>query len=152
MYCTIDNLHKRLPKSLIVKLIDDERVHTDSFTLEMTERIDEVVTAADGIIDSYLQGHYAVPLSTVPIIINEIATDIAVYKLYKRRPGTEIPSDIVDDYKAAEKRLEKIQSGKINLGIPEASGGDEETKSKGRDYRVSKKRRYFDRSTLDRIV
>lgn len=150
-YCTRKDLEKRLPLTLIVKLTDDERVYVDSDTPDMLRRIREVLGAATGIIDSYLSGHYQVPLSDVPVIISDIATDIAVYKLYKRRPGTEIPQDIADDYRNAEKRLEKIQAGKINLDVNELNETDEKV-SRGKDYRVTRKDRYFGKNVLDRMV
>ncbi len=77
------------------------------------------------------------------MILKDTALDLAVYKFYKRRAGTEIPADIVDDYKNAEKRLEKIQSGKINLDIPKSEKENLSISSAGQGHYWSGRQNYI---------
>lgn len=67
--------------------------------------------SADGEINEYLAGRYALPLSFVPAGIVSIALDIVRFRLYDESP-LEI---VVERYKRAVQRLRDISDGRAVL-------------------------------------
>jgi len=84
----------------------------DGTTLN-TAVINEALTDADGIIDSYLlAGGYTVPLTApYPGVIKSIERSIVVYKLFER--GNGLNEAAVKYYDEAILNLEKIRDGKM---------------------------------------
>ena len=68
-------------------------------------------------IDSHLQGRFLLPLPFVPPMIEQIASDIAIYRLLVLRP-TQTVEDARTRYEDAVKRLEQIRRGQLDLGLP----------------------------------
>lgn len=113
-----------------------EQEFTDSFgeelTIELTnledatatsinsDVFDRVATDSDSLINSYLAGRYAMPLSTVPGVIRTIALDIYRYKLGHNAQE----EDVRQRYEDALKQLRDISQGIMNLGLDD---GSEET-------------------------
>lgn len=77
------------------------------------------LTQADAEIDGYLQGRFALPLATVPVLLVGIACDVARYRL----AGTDIreTDPIRTRYKDAIKLLASISKGELQLGL--SAGG-----------------------------
>ena len=112
MYSTLDDLLKIVSEQTLIELTDER----------LSEEIDDSIVQsaiedADTIIDGYLGGRYTLPLGSVPKLIKKISVDIVIYTLYSRRLITDMPESITIRYKNATKLLEKIQTGKIMLGI-----------------------------------
>jgi phage gp36-like protein len=115
MYNTLEKIKKlRIPESLLIQLTDD----ADLGVVD-TETIDGVIVAGDALIDSYLRGRLALPLSPVPDLIPELALDIYAYGLYSLKPAFEVPKTIADRYSAAVATLKLIQKGDVKLGAAE---------------------------------
>jgi phage gp36-like protein len=72
---------------------------------------------ADAEIDGYLASRYALPLATVPPVLNRIACDIARYRLWEDRASEEVRRR----YEDARRTLESLAKGVMSLGLPEAS-------------------------------
>lgn len=72
------------------------------------------LTRASALIDSYLSGRYALPLSTTPEVIKTLCLDIARY--YLGHNAEE--KDVRQRYEDALKVLEQIAKGLLNLGLP----------------------------------
>jgi len=157
MYSNIADLLKDNDENIIKDFVNDENRTKSLIVLDATDpnydandvavlRIDEQITAADDEIDSYLRGRYDLPLASVPGRIKQISKDIAIYNLYKRRQRDSMPDSIVSIYKERLKELEKIRSGKIDLGIEST-----EVKSSSGIFRTNKKStdKMFPTSTLD---
>lgn len=70
-------------------------------------------------VDSYLQGRFTLPLASVPPILEQIASDVAVYRLLALRPQQEV-EDARRRYEDALKRLQQIRDGRLDLGLPQA--------------------------------
>lgn len=70
--------------------------------------------AAD--IDAYLAGRYALPLASVPPVLERIACDLARYRLYDRAPTEAVRQR----YEDAVRVLEQIARGTVTLGLPAA--------------------------------
>lgn len=85
--------------------------------------IDQAVLAyalaqADAEIDSHLQGRFALPLASVPVLLVGIACDVARYRL----AGTDIreTDPIRTRYKDAVKLLASVGKGELQLGLSAA--------------------------------
>jgi phage gp36-like protein len=113
-YCTLEDMEKALPSQAVTQLTDDEGDGT-----RVQERVDEAIAKADGEIDTYLGGRYAVPLSSVPEIVRSCSVDISVYHLYKRKVE-EVPPTRDDAYRNALRVLREIRDGKMKLPVAEA--------------------------------
>lgn len=135
-YCNLDDIKKMLPEANLVQLTDDEQSGVIN-----EDRIGEAIEQAEGEIDSYLQGRYAVPISPVPSLINKLAVDIAIYNLYSRIPE-EIPSTRAERYKNAVRILEGIAKGLISIGAEEPAASDQD------QARIEAKDRIFTREKL----
>lgn len=109
-YCTKVDLLKQINEQTLIELTDDA-VPPENVQDEVVER---AITDADGTIDSYCKGHYAVPLATAPAKIQAISVDIAIYNIYSRR-GDSAPDIRKDRFKDAIRFLERVADGKIIL-------------------------------------
>jgi phage gp36-like protein len=119
-YCTLEDLKKALPEAALEELTDDEGAGSIQ-----DARVTEAIAQADALIDTYLGGRYAVPLSSVPAVVRQCSVDIALYYLYKRTvEGFAEAGDSTrrTAYKDAVRTLEDIRSGK--MGLPIASADD----------------------------
>lgn len=82
-------------------------------------RIDRVLlidalTDAQAIAESYLAGRYALPLTTVPRVVQMAIADLARARLYPRGA----PEGVAGLAKAADKLLASIGAGSMSLGLP----------------------------------
>lgn len=115
MYITKEALSLGFSKKILVELSNDEP--------RATEPNDEVVAMAirfaDERIDAALRSRYRLPLAEVPTSLFLYAECLARYWLYGRRPETKMPDTVKENWKWAVGELEKIQNGKLHLGIAE---------------------------------
>lgn len=78
---------------------------------------------ADAVIDGYLAARYQLPLETVPPLVSDIASAIAIYKLHTFSPDPKIE----EDHKYALRTLELIARGTVRLPVagiePKGTGG-----------------------------
>ena len=118
-YCTIDNVIRAITERELIKLTDDPEDRSNAVNESV---VTETISGADGEIDEYIGTRYAVPLTTVPVIIRELSIEITILKLYKMTVGP-IPPKWEEAYKAATKKLERIATGKLLLPQGESSGG-----------------------------
>lgn len=108
-YSTAVDLKNYMPEAQLLQLTDDNDV--DSIDVE---KLDDAIRRADDLIDGYLRGRYELPLPTVPSLIQDLSTRLAVYFLYKRALYVMMPESVKDEYKDSSGVLEKIQKGKIS--------------------------------------
>jgi len=141
MYCSLNDIQAIVPEDDLVELTDDATPPT--FINE--DVIDRAITDAGELIDGYLRGRYTLPLSPVPGLINTLAADITIYRLYARRIRLTPPEIVTERYKEAQKILGKIQSGNVSLGS-ENTGGDVTPVTGGPQF--SAPDRVFTRDTL----
>lgn len=81
-----------------------------------TAAVTRKLAAADSYIHSYIMARYSsvIPFSTTPAIIQDMATDIAVYLLYKdSQMGAN--QERKDEFKAATDYLKDVQAGKATI-------------------------------------
>ena len=115
-YSTFVDLKNYLPESVLLQLTDDN--NTDDIDQTKTE---DCIRQADDLIDGYLRGRYTVPITgTVPVLIEDISTKLAVYFLFKRSLILTLPGPIKDDYDYCMTQLNNIQKGRLSpFDVPE---------------------------------
>jgi len=74
------------------------------------------LTDAQAIAEAEVAGRYALPLATVPAVVQLAIADIARARLYPRGA----PDGVAEAAKAATRTLERIGSGALKLGVPAA--------------------------------
>ena len=119
MYCVLPDIQKTVPNNDLVQLTDDS---TPPVAINQAN-VDRAIADAGELIDGYLRGRYTLPLLPVPGLINTLAADVAIYRLYARRIKLTPPEGVTERYKNAQKILEQIQAGKISLGVENTGGG-----------------------------
>lgn len=82
--------------------------------------LDKACQYAVETVDGYLRARYVLPLTSVPTLVRNICLHLARYWLYSRRPdGKGFPDNVKETHAQALKDLERIQAGKLHLGLPE---------------------------------
>ncbi len=114
-YCSRSDLEKAVEAKALVDLTDDESAGSTNPLVET--RIAEACAKASGLVDSYLEGRYSLPLATVPEAVKSIAEDITLQLLFLRRPSIGIPEGIAARYKTAVEMLKAMRDGKQDLGV-----------------------------------
>lgn len=112
-YATQQNLIDRFSEAELIQLTD----RTGSNV------IDPVVVAraladADAQIDGYLAVRYALPLASVPGVLEKLACDIARYQLYDDR----VTETVKTRFEQAIKFLQDVASEKATLGLSANNG------------------------------
>lgn len=118
-YATLEQLTERYGERMLLDLTDRNRVATGVIDAGV---VDRALNDTDAVIDGYVAGRYALPLSEVPPLLVDLAQIIAIYKLH----SSSVPAKIKDDYDYALKSLIQIANGTIRLpaqGIEPASSG-----------------------------
>lgn len=110
-YCILDDLKSAAPETDLIQLTDDAGTGTINLAI-----VSEVITYAGDLIDGYLRSRYTLPLNPVPSLIKDIAVDLALYKLYKRRFNLSAPDGISESFKNSMKTLKEIPAGTVSLG------------------------------------
>ncbi len=82
-------------------------------------RVAQALGDADAEIDAALLGRYALPLATVPDLLERIACDLAREFLYKDQP----PEAVSEAAKRARALLAQIAAGKMRLDAAPADAG-----------------------------
>lgn len=101
--------------------------------------IDGALGAADALIDGYVAGRYALPMSPVPPLITELAVPLALYKLH--RFGR--PDQVEADYKDARATLRDISEGRVKLPVSgvqaaQTDAGQAQTTDRDRPFEAKK--------------
>lgn len=139
-YCTLADLQKIVPEQDLIQLTDDDI----PAQVIITANVDRAIADAGEMIDGYLRGSYDLPLDPVPGLLGTLAIDIAVYRLYSRRPKLTPPEGVKERHDNAMKILKLIQEGKITLG----AGAVTTPSSSGDTVSVSSGDRIFTRDTM----
>lgn len=113
MYLTPEEMLSFLPERAVVQLTNDDPHGKEP---DMG-KVEEALRAAGELVDGYLRGRYELPLATVPTLLRDVVRSIARFKLYERRPESDMPETVMETYKAAVKTLEQIRNGRITLGV-----------------------------------
>lgn len=129
MYCSLNDLKKRISEQEITRLVADGGSVVDfEDPADPGLLIVEAAIASAGTeIDFACSGRYPVPLSPVPARIVDICVDISLYNLFKRR-FRDIPELIVKQYDDVKKELNEIAKGNrvlsVTMPADETTSGD----------------------------
>ncbi len=72
--------------------------------------------------------------------MRDLARVIARYRLYERRPESDMPETVSDTYKNAVKTLEQIRNGRITLGVQQTAAPVPESG----EHRMYARKRFMD--------
>ncbi|MEL6888374.1 MAG: DUF1320 domain-containing protein [Pseudomonadota bacterium] len=109
-YTDLQSLTDRFGQRLLIELTDRADVATGVVDAAV---INAAIADTDALIDGYVARRYALPMATIPPLIQSLALDITIYKLHVYAPSEKI----AEDYKAAMRALEAISTGSIRLPI-----------------------------------
>jgi phage gp36-like protein len=106
-----------ISNEILLQLCDDDGVGafvTDPANTAYTNLVQAIVQA-DNTIDSYLTGHYDVPLPETPPSVADASANLALCNLYGRRHEMIVPDGIAARRKDVMKWLVDVQEGKANI-------------------------------------
>ena len=113
-YCNQDDITGEIQESDLVSLTDDS---TPPMGVVDDTILNQVIANASGVIDRYVGNIYSVPFSPVPPSVRSLTITIACYRLYRRRLVPDEKNNFTEDYLAAIKFLEAVNSGEKTLDI-----------------------------------
>ena len=109
MYCTIDDLIAAADPASLAGWTDDEAGAEIDAALA-----GEAIRRAEGTVDSYCSGRYAVPFADPPVPVRASTASLAVYDLASRRLVAP-PETVVRRRDAALAWLREVAEGKANV-------------------------------------
>jgi phage gp36-like protein len=112
MYCTKDDLEKRLEPRELVALADDDQ---DGIADEAV--VNQAIADADAEIDAHVRARYQVPLATPTPLVRMLSAVIAINNLYARRRET-VSEEHSRRYTRAVEILNLLAQGTLDLGDP----------------------------------
>lgn len=109
-YSSLQLLTDRYGEYTLVALTD--RTHPATGVLDQAV-VARALSDADAMIDGYLAVRYALPLASVPALIEDLAGSIAIYKLHVAAPDPKVQAD----YDQALRTLKDISRGDVRLSV-----------------------------------
>jgi len=138
-YCSRQDLVDRIGEDLLKDLTDRESTGAIN-----EERATQAMEDASAEIDSYAQERYTVPLSPVTRMVQSVAVDIAIYRLFLGRGYDAASADgaWAAQYRNAVAWLKSLAKGEAAIGAasPAEQGGQPSA--------VIAPDRVFDRETM----
>lgn len=99
--------------------------------------VDKAISHACQVADAHLAGRYALPLQSVPTLLNTWCGDIARYWLHKRRiNASELPKPLQVAHDDALKMLRLVADGKVHLFVTDSSKNENTLQKEHGAYRV----------------
>lgn len=111
-YATPQDIINRYPNRDLVQLTNEDPTATTINTIVLQQALDD----ASAEIDGYMGGRFTLPLADVPMVLNRVACDVAIYRLQSLRPIHDL-MDARRRYDDAIAMLSKVASGDLTLGI-----------------------------------
>jgi phage gp36-like protein len=109
-YATQADMVKRFGDREMISLTD-----RDNEGFINTSVLNDALESADSEINTYLHGHYPLPLTPLPTIVRDYACDIARFRLC----GGEVieTQEVRNRYEDARSFFSKVADGKVSLGV-----------------------------------
>ena len=113
-YATPTDMTAAFPNRDLVQLTNED----PSVTTVDSNFIQTYLDKASSLIDSYIEARFTLPFATdeAPAVLKDLCLDIAMYKMQALRPLHDL-EDARKRYEDAIKTLEKVNQGKITLGL-----------------------------------
>ena len=85
------------------------------------------VSDAESLVDAYLAKRYVVPITPVPSLITQIASDLTIFNLLTEKQ-VQVPDSFQARYDRSIKTLEMLRDGEMTLpsSVSQVSTGDNE--------------------------
>lgn len=115
-YATRDDLNAAFGRDLVDRLAVRPEDETGA------KAVARALSYSAGLIDAALSVRFTLPLPSVPPLLRDIATDLAVARLAS--DAVSLTDDLKDREKMARADLDKVATGRMNLGLPSAGEGD----------------------------
>lgn len=112
LYCTVDDLQNAVGLANMIQLTD-----LDNHGIIDNNRAIAAIRRVDGIINSYINKRYSVPLAVVPESISELAIDWSLRILRGRAFKQQPLQEDIDQEKIDREWLEGVATGEISLGV-----------------------------------
>ena len=123
MYISAQDLTEVMSESTLIALSND----TSRATEVDQAVLNNACAYAAEIVDGYLRSRYVLPLNQVPTLVRNICLQLARFWLYSRRPeGKGFPYNVKETHTQALKDLERIQNGKLHLGLTELGSAQDD--------------------------
>ncbi len=122
-YISLTHLRNALSEEVLISLVNDEGLtvslldENDPAQTTLIARINSTISTASAMIDGYCGMKYSTPFTSLPPLLEDIAVQIALYRLYLRRGDEGIPQPRIDAYSDALKKLQGISDSSISLGL-----------------------------------
>lgn len=107
-YLTHQDMIDRFGEDALIQLTDRADPPTDAINPAV---LGQALADADELINGYVAGRYAVPLTPVPELVKRIAADLAFYFLH----GDAAAELVIQRYDKAVATLKQISAGTITL-------------------------------------
>lgn len=117
-YATITDLLKDSSEVELLQLADDAQTG-DINDAAVQSILNDALSDASGLVDSYAAARYLVPLSPAPAVIVRHTSTMAIYLLFLRREV--LPEVRKDAYLATIRWLENLAKGLVTLGVEQAT-------------------------------
>jgi phage gp36-like protein len=113
MYCTINDLKKKMSEASIAKLSND----TDSTQID-EDVVEEIISDISKEIDGYVRSRYPLDEVSDNTILKNICVQLTKLALHERR--STLSEAYQEVYNRQYKKLESIQRGTITLDIDDS--------------------------------
>jgi phage gp36-like protein len=105
------DIEARMEEQTLLSLADDDGDLSPDANV-----LDAVRADAEALVEGHLSGRYEVPLSVADKVAVEIATSIAIHRLYLRK-NLESPQHVKDAFAQAVTMLARIAAGEAHLAL-----------------------------------
>ncbi len=119
MYITVEEFEKALSPTLR-RILSSESDGQQNDTV-----IEEAIKQASSMIDSYVGYRYIVPLTYTSEQVRAICSDIAMYRLFKRRNA--VTDEIIDNYRLSLQFLRDVSQDRALIEGASLKGSDYDT-------------------------
>ncbi|MFN3575371.1 MAG: gp436 family protein [Tabrizicola sp.] len=140
-YVTLDQLKDRFGEQMLIALTDRG---PDAHGVVDPDVVAHALAETDALIDGYLAGRYALPLTATQTLLVSVAGSIAIYLLHRY----EAPEKIAADYKMAIGTLEQIARGTIRL----TAAGAEQPSTGATGVQIADRERPFTDANLKGFI
>lgn len=111
-YTTIAALSKRIDPQFLAELADDENATADISDATVVGILDQAITDASALIDSYLLGHWDMTASSNTAMAEPHCANIALYYLYGRQHHSHQDNPKAAIYEQTMAWLREAQKGR----------------------------------------
>ena len=81
------------------------------------ENLDNAISRADDMINSYISNQVTLPLTEVPPILKGISYDLCIFYLHSRTQANNVPEMVLEKYEKSIELLKDISRGRAKLNF-----------------------------------